>query len=1336
MKTKAILTAIGLAGAGVLSAAPLNSAATLNVELTVSHGIESPMGAQGAKGRRVAYFVIDRSGSMAEATLAGGRTPNDALLESLKMRLDSLPNGTSVYVIPFASFIKSTQVYEALDAKKRAQIYDFVKNDKPDGYTLLYDAQDIALTEAGRTMQRDPAAEVSVYVYTDGLHETPSNYRGDYPASCYKRVGRKWVQNDAYRREVNDAYVKFKKKWADLVAKPTLELEYEWLSASTKPDPEKWVDKPNLATELKSRVSELKNPCAEPEQTIACQLFLPISDSCWKEVSSKKMLLHLEVDGRTSSTQVSLKDGIYKIDWPALPSDHSAMARLVFSHMPEGKKFKLKDTKPLVLNVPAQGQTPFSVVSPPAGAVYPLDANVVFSAKASEGVDVEWSIAGGKGGVLRGLSANWKATTPGRFGYRATARKQRCRDASEDGTFEVIPTGVEIVSATDRHEVGKESEFRAKAVGQCQGYAWKIDGTSVPGGTGDKIKYLFKKPGRHVIGVTARYKAGIMTDAKELEISVSKAPFLEILQPKAFGGDPEFAQYQAEKPVKLLATVDGDLTKVQWQFQLKGKAVLSVPSDVKDGLASGSFVPPKGGLYDLTVTAEGPAGKKVEKIQTFVKSTEVGVTIKKPVANDEVETGKPFELSAETKGPVKSVRWKMVDKSTAQTITFGPSEVSEVINGTSTIKAKLPQELGTTSVEITAEPVPAVEDNELAETAETSTITVLAKTHAGIVYTRETLENNFRWVKYGSQVALAVSTSGAIGKVAWFTLDEKGNEKGVGMGPSINVSKEVVYGQRECHVDYFAKGLMPDGKTWVEARKGESSVEPITVFWYCPRIEPKIVLPNNEADFGIDEEIVFKVISGNKDCGELTDNDVAKISWDFGDGTVVTNNHVSTKHVFRKLSDGVTVSVQTVCKKCGEIEAVDITRPVVCSCVCAEIFSPGSNSVVYAGEPTEFRLRNSRTKTELSGNDFKSVCWSANDGGRNISGMGEFLSHEFSEMGETMIKADMVCKHCGKKSAAAITRKVKNRPISLAFKFNPDGNVFRPGSTIKFLDESTGRVKGRKWFVDGVAVKDDGREIPFQLPVTPCEYKVNLAVCDSEGLDFLNGVTNVVQLDEIAESGYLDKEREELVRGVYYHSSHVKEFKGRWGGVAALIALLVAFIFWWGIWKIFHGNEPRGWTVQFSFCNEEDALTPDARRLNRVVRSGTYDDLKTPWSWWHKKAEVPVRNIAAVSGMKAASWALLPEDCTLEFTQSSSAKQAFVKGKSQYLARKPREYPEDLKGRTFLFRKIFGRRDEFEYMFVFVDGVRPSVATRYFLYIILPLALLGLSYFAMTRVAF
>ena len=340
----------------VFAAAGVLSAATLNVELTVSHGVESPMGAQGAKSRRVAYFVIDRSGSMAEATLAGGRTPNDALLESLKMRLDALPNGTSVYVIPFASMVKAIRAYPALDKDSRGQIIDFVKQDKPGGCTLLYDAQDLALTEAARTMQRDPAADVSVYVYTDGLHETSSDYQGDYPASYNKRRGHKWVQNDAYRREVNAAYLKFKKKWIDLVAKPTLELEYEWLSHSAPPDTSKWAQQPQIGTELSLQAADMKNPQTEPEQTVTCNLSIPISIDHWKEIAAKDMMLDLEVDGKHSTTWVALdeKKRGYKVNWPTSPSEKPVTARLSLSHLPRGKRFELKDPKPLALHVPAK----------------------------------------------------------------------------------------------------------------------------------------------------------------------------------------------------------------------------------------------------------------------------------------------------------------------------------------------------------------------------------------------------------------------------------------------------------------------------------------------------------------------------------------------------------------------------------------------------------------------------------------------------------------------------------------------------------------------------------------------------------------------------------------------------------------------------------------------------------------------------------------------------------------------------------------------------------------------------------------------------------------------
>ena len=74
------------------------------------------------------------------------------------------------------------------------------------------------------------------------------------------------------------------------------------------------------------------------------------------------------------------------------------------------------------------------------------------------------------------------------------------------------------------------------------------------------------------------------------------------------------------------------------------------------------------GCYDVVVTARGPAGEKSKAVQIFVKSTEIRVDITSPTANQDIETGKVFDLSAVTKGAVKSVRWKMVDKSTARPV--------------------------------------------------------------------------------------------------------------------------------------------------------------------------------------------------------------------------------------------------------------------------------------------------------------------------------------------------------------------------------------------------------------------------------------------------------------------------------------------------------------------------------------------------------------------------------------------------------------------------------------------------------------------------------------------
>lgn len=1333
MNMKSFLLACGILTTGMLSAAT----ATLNVDLTVTHGVCSD--SEGAESRKVVFLVIDRSGSMGEATLSGGRTPNEALVESLKLQLAAIPRGTEVHVIPFSSTIWEEQTYKCFDDKGRKAILDFVKKEAPKGQTVLYDAEDLALSAAAKVMDRDANAEVRVLVYTDGEHLTPWNYEGEYKA-CYQNrtngVGRKRFENNPdYRSDLEGAKKKFKTRFAGLISRPNLEVEYEWLSETDKPEAD-MVTKTQLPTELKSQTAGLANPLANPEQTVKGALHLPISDKCWEEVKGKPISLDFEVGGKHVTEVIKLEPGQHscKLAWPALPTDEPATAKISLSRLPGGTKFELKEPKPLQWNVPAQGRVSVEVTSPSKGAVVALNSKVSFMAKASDHADVKWSVGPAKES-LKGLSANWTANVAGMVSYSVTASRDGFKPATASGTLEVIETGVKVTCGDDRHEINKESVFQAKAVGPCLRYVWTIDGHRVSGEEAT-LRYRFEdeRPGEHRVGVTAFYKNNLQSEPAEKTISVAMAPRVRILKPAPCDGDVENVTLQAEKPFDLEAVVEGGLTEVRWQFKLKDKTV-SIPTEVKDGKTVGSCVLPKGGYYDVVATGKGPAGEKAsEPIQIFVKSAEVHVDIRKPKPNAEVKTGEEVELEADVKGPVKCVRWKMTDRSTAKTISFGVSDEAPVINGTATMKAKLPLELGNRSVTVEAEPVLA--DQDLADTVAPSVIVINAKTDAGIDYTSETRALNGKNVKYGEQVTLAVTISGAIDaeSVEWVSVGADGRSSKLMRGLSINVTQDLIKGRRQYPIGYRARGKMPDGN-WRETPI-------ITIAWYCPHIEPKIVLPNNEADFAIDEEVLFKVISGNRERGELTDDDVEVIRWNFGDGTVVANNHVTMKHAFKKITDAVTVSVQTVCKRCGEEEppsatqAVSIARPVFCSCVAAEILMPGTNSVIYLGERTEFRLRNSRSKVELSDNDFKSVDWVIQDGSCEAKESGTDIGHEFSCIGAAKISAKMVCKHCGRSSAASISRPVTNRPISVALGFNPDDNVFRPGTSVKLMDKSLGRVKGRKWFVDGVAVQDDGKEVSYRLPRMPSEYSVNLAVCDSEGLDFLRGITNIVQLDEIAAKGYLDKDKEELVRGVYYHPGHLREMKARWGQIAAWIILAVAALVWFGIWKVFHGNEPRGWNVQVAFCTEEDALRTEPKRLHRIAGNGMYVDLKGAWSRWRKHALVKVRDIAEGAGKKAADWVRLPDDCLLKFKQSASAKQAYVEFGSRYLSPVNRELPKDMKGRAFLYRKIFGKTGDVQYMLVSVDGVKPSVAMNFFLYIILPLLLLGLSYYLMTIVAF
>lgn len=513
-------------------------AATLDVDISVSHGVYTS--GELATSRSVVYLVIDRSGSMADKTLKDGRAPDEALFESLKMQLDAIPLGTELRILPFSNKIWDEVVIDSLDEDKRKSVLELVKKMSPKGQTVLYDAQDMALTAAAKIMESDANADVRVLVYTDGEHLTPPDYEGDYKA-CYqlrvKGIGRKrYKTNPSYEADRAAARKKFEAKFRDLIAKPNLEVEYEWLSASQPPD---WAPgtKTAIYPELASHTSELSNPYEQPRQTFKGALHLPISDKCWEEVKGRPFTVEWKVGGKIATGSLKLDSGHQRssIEWPSLPGDKPEAAVLTVRTLPEGKKFVLKDSKSVSYQIPA------------------------------------------------------------------------------------FLKGVEIrVPEKEYYEKDKSSTFDAAGIGRVLGYAWTVDGQVVPGGA-EKLEYVFKDAGTHEVAVTARYVNGITASAKR-SVRVWPTPIVSIVSPEEFDGDSESAVLRAGNPIELKAKVEGAFESAVWTFTQDDKVVATVPAAVKDGVASGTYVSEKGGLYDVSVMADGAAGKKSsEAIQIYVK---------------------------------------------------------------------------------------------------------------------------------------------------------------------------------------------------------------------------------------------------------------------------------------------------------------------------------------------------------------------------------------------------------------------------------------------------------------------------------------------------------------------------------------------------------------------------------------------------------------------------------------------------------------------------------------------------------------------------------------------
>lgn len=913
MKIKALLASIVITLAwGVVGA-------TLTVDLDVRNGIYRD--GEKVDCRRVVFLVLDRSGSMEDKTLPDGRTPNDELVKRLKMRLQAIPSGSEVHVIPFSTEILDEITYKRLDDAARNKIIESV-GEKPNGLTVLFDAQEKALLAAAKIMEEDDAAEVSVFVYSDGEHLTPWNYEGKYKACAHISVGsrgpwrRKLVDNHNYGKDLAAARKKFKEQFADFITKRNIDIEQEWVSASDTPAD--FVKISNIPTSFTTDRSELKNPNLDGAQKLPCAWRIPVSDDKWAEIEKqgKRVKLEFEINGHRKYQLVDLKKGrqTVSLTWPELPDESSAKATLSITGLPDdGKKFNLKAPDPLTFTIPARGKATIGIVSPSEGKIFPAGRKVVFEAKAN--APVSWEIAGEK---FTGNKVEKGFSKPGEVVFTAKAGSNELRESVANGRMEVIETGVKIKPVATG-VVNTLIAIEAEAVGKPLGYSWKVDGEPVAG-EGKSLKHKFPRSGRRSVVVSARYRGGLFAEA-EAAIDVAPAPFVEIVKPVVYTGEAGEEPYEAGRPFEIQARVEGGLTEVAWDFRLKGATKKTVTTKVVDGKnANDKCELSKGGWYDVAVRATGPGGKKAEaETQVYVKSKTVAIGVVSPGDNQRVKTGEPFACVAKVTGDVRKIQWEILNDSTVKVVT---NFVVDVENGTTkSVPVVLPQTLGDALVKVSAEAVVNPDEEDVPAGA---AVNVLAVTEGSVELTDGTREKDGDSFKYGTKVVLTARATGAIKEenVVWVKINEDGSETSLAKGLAAQVVEEVKWGRQKHVVEYYAKGRMPNGSY--------RRTPTVRLEWYCPKILPKIVVVDDKGKFYKDQEGVFRIAAGNtKDFNPLSDSDVKEVSWNFGDGTSAETPKISSSHTYTNLAKEVEVVAWTVCPKCGLKECTAGMRSAV-----------------------------------------------------------------------------------------------------------------------------------------------------------------------------------------------------------------------------------------------------------------------------------------------------------------------------------------------------------------------------------------------------------------------
>jgi hypothetical protein len=909
----------------------------IGLNMTVRGGADA-QAVDATSSKHASILVVDKSGSMVDPkTRRDGQLPRDILRNSLAVRLDALPIGEAVYLLPFSSKVEKLSPPAVIKSQgDRDGLRKAVDALEFSGVTLLYDAQAAALRKAQELMQADRGLGVSVFVYTDGDHFT------DRMKSEFPRTEHDYKTNPEGSRQ--RAWKLFKDKFCTFFDEPGLEMEYEWLSDSRPPDASDWETKPRLKMNASPSTLNLK-PAAEPKQKADVTVDFQVPDKFWGELDGKTMELAFAAGGKCSSSVVKIMKGksSVKLSLPALPDDREVIAALSLSSLPAVSAFELSPPKPIEIVFAKPGTVSLSSVLPPKGKVICAGDTVSFSAKATDGAVISWTFSDGV--RKTGESFALPVKTAGDLGFTVEASKPGLISAKAEGALEVVETGITLSPLQSKPTVGVPVTFNASVKGNVIGYEWVVDGHTYAGK--ETFTNVFEKSKDYVVQARALYKVVAPALSQELVVTVAPAPFVVIREPEAG------SVHNADTNIVLRADVEGGFSKVVWKIE--GPDAKTLESPVADRGSLANLRVAKGGEYKVTAVAEGTAGMKAGTPVSFsVPPPDFRIAITEPLAYQMLENGKGQRLVASVTGKgIDKVKWSARNVDTGKLLDLGEVPVAA---GTSSRFYTFPLETGDARLEICAEAVFAEGDPNMAMKVEAPAVPVTTETKGEIEIARgEDLDGSTK--AFDEPLKLMCEVSGAIKAtdVEWFFIGSGGHETPLtdGKGKAVFTHAFASDGREKAIFDIFARGTMPDG-SFKETKK-------MRVIGECPKLIPWIKMPETNGvkrvEFGLKEKLTFEV--------KVNTGTAARVEWNFGDGTVTaTAAHAYTNY------GAFTVTAKVCCERCGRIESVQQNLSVV--------KTPPVASFVILPEKETFSVGGELTLVDESIGDVASVMWITN----------------------------------------------------------------------------------------------------------------------------------------------------------------------------------------------------------------------------------------------------------------------------------------------------------------------------------------------------------------------